>query len=448
VHGFSDYERLDLKIEGREDEVENITVTNRKYYVIDRKLPQNEQGEYLPLKIWLVASREIIKTVAGKTYKTGVDYLASDLKTVTPRNFPQPQNSIFNDGKVYCKLWILEPDLQSRFYGMRIDDKDFKAAVDDYGNCLINIGQNKKPARMAALFRSIDKPVYKQHSPYVEVKSTTTNLRALYQVDSLDDPVSYLAAEVKADSSDIFGLQFLEEKNTNSITLTWNKIPEADCYNIYRYPPVDSLFRICPARSSTGWKSERYKRLKFVNTNYLVQPWNKEKLRAGNLYTYWISAWKGFENLGSSSKISIYYFESSKGTIKREIKQREFSISIANYREIISEQTGVQNSLAGRGFRRHVWNFTENEEEIRFRVSYIELQPYKILISGNDGYLRIGEVVRAFLPAKYGVDHDLLALMLILNYQPDSDNPVIDRSRIMVEEPIKIPISSEMLKSD
>jgi len=66
-------------------------------------------------------------------------------------------------------------------------------------------------------------------------------------------------------------------------------------------------------------------------------------------------------------------------------------------------------------FSKHVIDFQAESDSLSFSCYYIDHKPYRYLESGNDGYINIEDVVRAFLPLEYGNDMDLLALMLIIN---------------------------------
>lgn len=446
VHGLEHYDKLELKIKDRKEEVENIDITNKKYYFLDRDFPRDEDGKYNQISYWIIATIDITHTIGGKFYKTGTDYLASQIDSVSPLNFPKPFDAQYNKGRVYCRLWFKEPDLIERFYGFQIDGKDYKTTVDDYGNCVINIGKFKKPDHISALFLSIDKPIFKQKSAYTKVIETTNNLAKEYSAYSNDDRISYISADSEIDSLDHFDLRFENIKESKSITVSWNKIPEAEYYFIFRTPAVDSLYKSFYAKSTTGWKSARMNRIKFKNDYLNIFPWSKEKLRSGYVYTYWVSARKPFEDLGSSKKVSVYYFDGRKGMIKSELKEMEVDLRTEDYEKIFSDHVGVTNSLAVKGFQKHVYDFEDTPDKIKFKVKYFELKPYKILMSGNDGYLRVGEVVRSFLPAQYGNDSDLLALMHVINFDPLLEKPIIDKSRIMVEDPIKIPVSIKMIE--
>ncbi|MCF7794129.1 MAG: hypothetical protein K9N09_03230 [Candidatus Cloacimonetes bacterium] len=448
VHGLERYDKLELKIKDRKEEVENIDITNRKYYVLDRDFPHDEDGKFSQISYWIIATVDISHTIGGKFYKTGTDYLASQIDILSPINFPKPFDAQYNKGIVYCRLWFKEPDLIERFYGFQIDGKDFKTRVDDYGNCVIKTGSYKKPDQISALFLSIDEPVIKQKSVSAKVVETKHNLAKGYSANSSDDIISYISADAIEDSLDPFDLKFEDIKNEESITISWNKIPEAEYYFVFRTPAVDSLYKSFYAKSNTGWKSSRMNRIKFKNDYHNVLPWSKEKLRSGFVYTYWVSARKPFEDLGISRKVSVYYFDGKKGMIKSELKEMEIVLRTEEYEKIESDHIGVTNSLADKGFQKHVHDFETTPDKIKFKVKYFELKPYRMLISGNDGYLRVGEVVRSFLPPKYGNNSDLLALMHVLNFDPLSEKPIIDESRIMVEDPIKIPVSVNMIEPD
>lgn len=440
--GLDNIFKTELHIKGRSDtEMEILTVTGRNSYILDRDFKLNEKTEFMPVDCWLVTS-------IGNNAQN-LKYIASVILTVTPEEFPQPQNVIYNNGYLSCDMFIDDPELIKRFAGIRVNNRKYKKEFNSYGKYQIKIGKTIIPQNVVALYVSKDKPFIVQESKNVKPEKTAQSIDVL-SAATTKDKFSYIQSTVAtSDTMDILGLKIEDKQQTGSIKISWNKIDKAEYYYIYRYPPNDSLYTIFTANSLPAWNSARFDRLLFQNGYHDYSALNTEIMKSGFVYTYWISAKSSEKELAVSPKLSVYYFNGTQGIMVKEVKSLELKMDFEqDYQTLISnsEDENVRQVLEQMSFKNIVENFEYADNHVTFNYSYFEINPYKFLLSGNDGYLRIREVVSKFLPAKYANNIRLLALMELINFDPAAEEPVIDRSRIMIDDPIKIPIPQQMIQ--
>lgn len=448
LQGIPEYDILELKILDRiENEEEVINITDKTGYVLDRDFLKDGEGNYKEISFWIVATIELKKKIGVKYYKTGTDYIASVMITTAPLNFPSPQTPEYNDGKISCRLVLTDTDLIKRFNGFKIDNTEYKSKINPYGNYEFQVSK-KHPTRISALFLAIEKPLLKQESQQVNI-SKTNKIITVQKPSSNDDKIFYISSGSDfTNTEDKFELIVEKEPAFGCISISWNKIAGAEYYFIYRTPASDSLYIGFEANSLPAFQSQKYDRLRFDNNYHIYTASQKEKLKSQNVYTYWINAKQMYEDLGTSAKISIYYYQGPNGIFSQELKEDSIELkTLEEYQKITSNHKGIGKAFEIKGFEKHVIDYLANADSLGFTYYYIDLKPYRYLESGNDGYINIEDVVRAFLPSEFGNDLDLLVLMTIINHDASAKKQAIMNTKIITDDVIRIPIPQKQIES-
>ncbi len=443
LKGLDNLELLELKILGRKGEdIETIDVTGLNNYLLDRNFGRDDIMKLQSIKFWLVAT--FPKTIDGiYVLKNEKDYIASEIIEMSPYDFPSPEEIFFQNGKIFCRMKIEEIELIKRFYGFKLDNKEFRCEFEPFGYYQINLNRNYKPKKMAALFWTKGKPSALQTSNFTDVLSTDKKLSDVIKQTADNDAVKIIAADLRRGITDSFDLICNDQLSPQHISISWNQIPNAEYYYIYRLPARDSLYMIY---KTTRKATKTSARLRFDNNFHENSFFEISGLRSGYVYTYWINAANSEKDLGTSKKMPVYYINSSKASFSKELQIISLEMDRnTQYKKIVANHKGISRSLDTMGFQKHVEDFSAEADTLRFKSHYFEIKPYKLMLTGNDGYLTITEVLRNFLPSEYSADADFLALMLIINNISDLNNPVIKNSRIMIEDFIKIPIPFEMI---
>jgi hypothetical protein len=429
--GIQSYDLLELKVRNRAKmELETIDVSNKKDYLLDSYFLLDDKGEFLPVSFWLVAT---ITPISAKynPFATEKEFLASDIITIAPLSYPRPDSAFFWDAKVYIDFQIRDAELQKSFYGFSIDDKVYQTKIDNYNRYCISY-QSKKPATIAAVFLS--KENKKMKSPQIQIIKTENVIYNSTSATSKD----LLEFQTSGSASEDLELNFIENNNLNSIKIKWNTIPDADHYFLYRFPAKDSLY--CTIRPPANCK-----KVVLETPYHAFDFWDKSELKSGNVYTFWVTAAQGDEIRQISNRVSVYYFHSDKVNLTQKLSEAEVKLAYpSDYKRISSQNYAANLALKNLSYQDMVTGFVVGDS-LSFQYHYFELKPYKILLSGNDGYLKTEEVIRAFQPTKMGNDPNLLAVMEIANFNPSSSIKIIDKGRIMTENPIRIPIPRQLI---
>nr|HPR18922.1 hypothetical protein [Candidatus Cloacimonadota bacterium] len=283
----------------------------------------------------------------------------------------------------------------------------------------------------------------KQKSPQTKITKATNPPAA--KLRNNDRFTCFFADPIK--ENDAFDLHFEKQFSADCISLSWQKIPQASYYFIYRSHLPDSLYTVVNSASLNGLQSARFNRIRLDNYCHIFTGQEKEKLKSGEIYTYWITAFDDQNELAKSETQSVYFYQRKHGSFTQELQKMSVHFNLPDEYQLIScNHAGASRSLADKSYEQLVSDFVSTGDSLSFSCFYFELKPYKLLVSGNDGYLQIDEVIRAFLPPEYGSDPDYLALTHIMNFDPAAE-PVILNSRIMTEAAIKIPITVKMVDS-
>jgi hypothetical protein len=449
IQGLPSYEKLEMKIQGRTGSGdETIDLTDVTSVTIDRKFYKDEMGCYKEISVWLVATIERKKKIGVKYYKTSTGYLGSNSIVQAPLGLPSPEVAKFGQGKIACKLTLTSSDLINRFYGFKIDGKEYKINYNSNGFFDVKYNKKSHPKMIAALYYSIDKPTYKQESKLIGIDKIDFDFDSLPKANSNDDKISYIEADMdEPDEIDAFHLAVEKSQEADIISISWSKIADAEFYFIYRSPAQDSLYRVYEANSLPASQSARYNRLRFDNNLHVNSITEKQKLKSGNVYSYCVNAKNMFDDLGTSNLLSVYYYNGPNGSFAKEVKQDSVSFnSMEKYQMITSNQFGITKALETKNYEKLVSDFVSNSDSLGFDFFYIELQPYNYLESGNDGFLDIDEVIRAFLPKEFANDIDLLALMKIINFDEELQKQIIINNKITTDGIIKVPLPAEMAR--
>jgi len=436
-----DYEDLELKVFYEEGIATEIPVFGKTSYILDRNFLKDEFGNYKEITVWLTATIEKVQKVGGKSFKTGVEYIASNDVIEAPLDYPSLQSAHFGGGKLICQLVLDNPVLTRRFYGFAVGNKKIKRAYNPYGYYDLQVSRNNQSSSISVLFESIDKPASIQESRRSEISK-------IDQYSGKYDNQFFQLTELQTSEhqlEDNFALttDFNNRDAEKSIAIAWNKIAGAEQYIIYRIPSQIYDNQYLNLSSNSNLLSSipgNNDRLHFENNYHIYRADKKEKLKSRSIYSYWINAQNMHEDLGTSDIISIYYYNEMDNCFTIELEEDSLEIILNNYDEIKWQNQNTKRALDSKNYKKYVTDYTANSDTLSFKYYYIKINPYDYLISENDGYITIDEVIRVYLPSIYSSDSDLLALMKVINYNSASNEQGLLYNKILNGEQLRIPI--------